>query len=219
MDVMARATDGAITATDGRTLRWEHRKPELLRAATEYVLDAGVADLTLRPLGAAIGVSNTTLIRHFGSKDDIIRDVCQELHGQMLRAFDAYWSQSNGRPADVLRALWDIWLTPEYSRQFVFLFELYGLALRDPHRFGWFADSVVHDWRAPLETALITERVDPSRARQLSTLVVGLVRGLYLDMAATNDVERVSDAFEVAMSLLESTLEPGSKRQEATSRP
>jgi AcrR family transcriptional regulator len=36
---------------DGRTLRFQHRRPELLAAATEYVLDHGIAGLSLRRLG------------------------------------------------------------------------------------------------------------------------------------------------------------------------
>ena len=33
---------------DGRTLRFQHRRPELLDAATEYVLDHGIANLSLQ---------------------------------------------------------------------------------------------------------------------------------------------------------------------------
>ncbi|RZI53447.1 MAG: TetR/AcrR family transcriptional regulator, partial [Pseudonocardia sp.] len=31
---------------DGRTLRYQHRRPELLAAATEYVLDHGIGDVS-----------------------------------------------------------------------------------------------------------------------------------------------------------------------------
>jgi hypothetical protein len=36
---------------EGRTVRFQHRRPEQLAAATEYVLDHGVAGLSLRRLG------------------------------------------------------------------------------------------------------------------------------------------------------------------------
>lgn len=206
---MANATDGDSATTDGRALRWEHRKPELLRAATEYVLEMGVVDLSLRPLGAAIGASITTLIRHFGSKDELIQQVCQEIHGQMISAFDQFWASSNGRPLEVLRALWNLWLTPEYSRQFVFLFELYGLALRRPEEYEWFAQSVVHAWIAPLEDALRADGVEAEHARDLATLVVGIIRGLYLDKAATGDDDRVNRAYERSLMLLAPAFEPG----------
>lgn len=207
---MANAVEGESAVTDGRALRWEHRKPQLLQAATEYILEKGVADLTLRPLGAAVGASITTLIRQFGSKEELIHEVCREIHGQMISAFDQFWARSDGRPVDVLRALWNLWLGPEYSRQFVFLFELYGLALREPDRYEWFAQSVVHDWKTPLENALCASGIDADRARDLATLVLGIIRGLYLENAATHGTDRVNSAFELALVLLTPALEPTS---------
>ncbi|OMC08879.1 TetR/AcrR family transcriptional regulator [Mycolicibacterium fortuitum] len=204
---MANAVEGESAVTDGRALRWEHRKPQLLQAATEYILENGVADLTLRPLGAAVGASITTLIRQFGSKEELIHEVCREIHGQMISAFDQFWARSDGRPVDVLRALWNLWLGPEYSRQFVFLFELYGLALREPDRYEWFAQSVVHDWKTPLENALRASGIDADKARDLATLVLGIIRGLYLENAATHGTDRVNSAFELALVLLTPALE------------
>lgn len=203
---MTKSAGSAGAAADGRTLRWEHRKPELLAAATDYVLEAGVADLTLRPLGSAIGASITTLIRHFGSKENLVREVCQEILGETIEVFDQFWARSDGQPAEVLRGLWNLWLAPEYSRQFVFFFELYGLALREPEAYEWFADSVVHNWIAPLQRALTTHGIEPRRASTIATLFLGLVRGLYLDIAATDDVERVGAAYDLAMTLLEPAL-------------
>ncbi|WP_051289182.1 TetR/AcrR family transcriptional regulator [Mycobacterium sp. URHD0025] len=205
---MVNAAEGESAATDGRALRWEHRKPQLLQAATEYILENGVADMTLRPLGAAVGASITTLIRQFGSKEELIHEVCREIHGQMISAFDQFWARSDGRPVDVLRALWSLWLGPEYSRQFVFLFELYGLALREPDRYEWFAQSVVHDWKTPLENALRASGIDAGKAGDLATLVLGIIRGLYLENAATHGTDRVNSAFELALTLLTPALEP-----------
>ncbi|MGV0585282.1 TetR/AcrR family transcriptional regulator [Mycobacteroides chelonae] len=204
---MAKAAQGGSAATDGRALRWEHRKPQLLQAATEYMLEKGVADMTLRPLGSAVGASITTLIRQFGSKEELIHEVCREIHGQMVSAFDQFWFHSDGRPVEVLRALWQLWLAPQYSRQFVFLFELYGLALREPDRYEWFAQSVVHDWKTPLETALRAGGIDEEKARDVATLVVGIIRGLYLEKAATQSADRVNRAFEFALTLLTPVLE------------
>ncbi len=205
---MVNAAQGESAPTDGRALRWEHRKPQLLQAATEYILENGVADMTLRPLGAAVGASITTLIRQFGSKEELIHEVCREIHGQMISAFDQFWARSDGRPVDVLRALWNLWLGPEYSRQFVFLFELYGLALREPDRYEWFAQSVVHDWKTPLENALRASGIDAGKAGDLATLVLGIIRGLYLENAATHGTDRVNSAFELALVLLTPALEP-----------
>ena len=46
-----KANEGRV---DGRTLRYQHRRPELLAAATEYVLDNGIGDLSLRDMARAL---------------------------------------------------------------------------------------------------------------------------------------------------------------------
>lgn len=203
---MVNASTDVSPAVDGRARRWEHRRPELLAAATEFVLEVGVANLTLRPLADAIGTSITSLSRQFGSKDELVRDVCQELHREVMRTLEDVWERSSGRPSDVLRSLWDLWLAPGYDRQFAFLFELYGMAIRDPERYPWFASSVVRDWMAPLEAALIDNGHSLADAQAISTLVMALIRGLRLDVSATHDVERVAAAYDMAMALLEPTL-------------
>lgn len=174
-----------------------------MAAAVEYALEVGVAQLTLRPLAESIGTSVASLNRQFGSKDDLVRDVCQELHNGMVATLDDVWERSAGRPVEVLRGLWNLWLTPDYEKQFAFLFELYGMALRNPDRYEWFEQSVVHDWMTPLVHALVGNGHSETHARTISTLVMAIIRGLHLDVAATHDVARVSDAYELALRLLE----------------
>ncbi|KRC48896.1 hypothetical protein ASE19_18465 [Nocardioides sp. Root79] len=188
---------------DGRARRWQNRRPELLAAATEYALEVGVSQLTLRPLAEAIGTSITSLNRQLGSKDDLVREVCRGLHGAMVDALNNVWESSAGRPVDVLRGLWALWLTPGYDRQFAFLFELYGMALRDPERYEWFEQSVVRDWMTPLSDALVSSGRPEAEAQVVSTLVMAVIRGLHLDVAATHDVARVNDAYELTLRLLE----------------
>jgi AcrR family transcriptional regulator len=185
-------------AVDGRTRRWENHRRALLRAATEYVLDTGVAE--------KIGTSITSLVRQFGSKDELVHDICRDLQARMAAALRERWRATAGDPAEVLRALWQMWLAPEYMRQFAFLFELYGLALRHPERYEWFADSVVEQWMTPFEEALIAQGHDVSHARNLTTLVLGIVRGLHLDLAATREVDRVNAAFNFALQTLQPAL-------------
>lgn len=178
----------------------------MLEAATSYALEVGVADLTLRPLAEAIGTSITSLNRQFGSKDGLVREVCQDLHGQMVQALEKSWTETSGQPADVLRALWELWLAPQYTRQFAFLFELYGMAIRHPEQYTWFADSVVRDWMAPLEKALTANGHPADQARTITTLVMAIIRGLHLDLAATRETQRISQAFHVALAILEPQL-------------
>src|SRR4051812_1588115 len=92
---------------DGRTLRFQHRRPELLAAVTEYVLAHGVSDLSLRPLAQALGVTHATLLRHFSSKEELIMSVVDKIRTDLtdrltgdeeLRAADS--------AAELVKALW-----------------------------------------------------------------------------------------------------------------
>ncbi len=49
------------------------RRKELLERAYQYALAHGLADLSLRPLAAAIGSSPRVLLFLFGSKDGLVR--------------------------------------------------------------------------------------------------------------------------------------------------
>lgn len=56
-------------ATDGE------RRRQLAEAATDYVLDHGLIELSLRPLAAALGTSDRMLLYHFDGKDDLVAAV------------------------------------------------------------------------------------------------------------------------------------------------
>jgi AcrR family transcriptional regulator len=65
------------------------RKSELRTKALEYLLEHGVADLSLRPLASEIGTSARLLIYHFESKDGLIRAVMEEARLRAQQSFSA----------------------------------------------------------------------------------------------------------------------------------
>ncbi|RIT55087.1 TetR/AcrR family transcriptional regulator [Mycobacteroides abscessus] len=187
---------------DGRTSRWEHRRPELLSAVTEYVLANGVAGLTMRPLAEGVGVTITTLIRQFGSKDQLIEEVCRGIHATTLDTLITDPEFEGLSPRDTLDALWSRWLDPLQRRQFVFLFELLGMSFREPDRYRWFTESIVVDWIAPIEAALTAAGKPTGEARILATVVLALIRGLQMDLATTGDRRRIDAAYTAAIEAL-----------------
>jgi len=48
------------------------RRDELLEATVRYLLENGVAELSLRPLAAAIGFEGAPAVYHFGSKEQLL---------------------------------------------------------------------------------------------------------------------------------------------------
>jgi len=77
------------TSTDGRTLRHQHRRPQLLAALTDYVLENGINEMSLRHAAEAVGVTHATLIRHFTSKDALIHEIVAAVRNDLLSRFQA----------------------------------------------------------------------------------------------------------------------------------
>lgn len=63
------------------------RKQELLEATIIYLLEHGLAELSLRPLAAAAGTSARLLIYHFGSKERLLVEVLETLQRRLRASF------------------------------------------------------------------------------------------------------------------------------------
>lgn len=96
------------------------------------------------------------------------------------------------------------WLAAAEHRALLTLWvEGYARSLVDPDG-PWkgFARATVEDWLAVLGTAQsVTERDTPS-GQALSTVVLAVLRGALLDLLATGDVERTTDAVHQQLTAL-----------------
>jgi AcrR family transcriptional regulator len=64
------------------------RRRELLDAAYHWVLDHGLADVSLHPLAAAIGVSPGVLLARFGSTEGLVRALLGRSRADQLRVLE-----------------------------------------------------------------------------------------------------------------------------------
>jgi len=155
------------------------RRAQLLQEAIDYAIEHGLADLTLRPLAAALGVRPNTLVHHFGSKEELVSAILNGVRDR-LRAMRSQSAAVAGE--DPRERVW-AWTSGEDRLSFFrSFFEAYGLALRQPERFGPFLDRVVADWL-------------PSSGVERATLELAVMRGLLLDLLTTGERERVDAAF------------------------
>jgi AcrR family transcriptional regulator len=195
---------------DGRTLRFQDRRPRLLDAVTEYVLDHGASDLSLRPLAVAVGVTHATLLRHFASKEQLLREVAQHLRGRFEDELAAATELTRDASAtDLARAIWTTLCDPIQQRQFLLLFELAGRrvdgaesTLHGSAASHALAAPMVHDWVRLLADRLTDAGWTDSDALTLATLLLAQARGLQLDLLITGDKGRVDAAFEISLRLL-----------------
>ncbi|MQY26655.1 TetR/AcrR family transcriptional regulator [Nocardia aurantia] len=177
------------------------RRAELLDAMVEYTIEHGFSELSWRPAAAALGVSPTTLVHHFGTREQMLEAVLGRLRE---RIFAAVGPRDGDHPdlAAAARAVWTRTSDPRQWAEFRLFFAVYGRALQAPHQFERFLDRVVTDWMNALCEAQ-GPGVDADLARRRATLIIATLRGLLLDLLATGDRDRVDDAAQAFLATLE----------------
>ncbi|MFI9379734.1 TetR/AcrR family transcriptional regulator [Kutzneria sp. NPDC052558] len=160
------------------------RRDDLLRQAYAYALEHGLADLSLRPLAAAIGSSPRVLLFLFGSKDGLVRELLARARADELALVERV--RGGGLP-EVAEAVWSWLAAPEHRALLTLWLEGYGRSLvAGDGPWAGFARTTVEDWLAVLaETG-----ADPTAC----TLALAVLRGALLDLLATGDVERTTAA-------------------------
>jgi AcrR family transcriptional regulator len=166
-------------------------RERLLAAAVDHALEAGIADLSLRQLAAAIGTSHRMLIYHFGSREGLLVAVTQAVEEQQRAAL----MESGLTPEDARRS-WQRLSDPALWPQERLFFELYAYALLGRPGTEGFLDGIVESWVAPVADALVRVGADEQTARADARLGVAVVRGLLLDLLATGDRAGVNEAYE-----------------------
>ena len=168
-------------------------RERLLAAAVRHALDAGIADLSLRQLAAAIGTSHRMLLYHFGSREGLLVAVTQAVEEQQRAAL---LGPGPGTAPQDPRRSWERLSDPKLWPQERLFFELYAYALRGRPGTEGFLDGIVESWVAPVAAALVEAGADERTARADARLAVAVVRGLLLDLLATGDRAGVTEAYE-----------------------
>jgi AcrR family transcriptional regulator len=171
------------------------RKEELLERAYQYALSRGLADLSLRPLAAAIGSSPRVLLFLFGSKDGLVRALLARARADELAFLEQARITAEAGLDAAVRATWQ-WLAAEPVRPLLTLWaEAYARSLVEPGGpWSGFAQQTVEDWQAVLAAAQPAERRGGMAGSAERTLVLAVLRGALLDLLATGDTDRIAAA-------------------------
>src|SRR5690348_8363438 len=128
------------------------RRDELLERAYAYALEHGVADMSLRPLAAAVGSSPRVLLFLFGSKAGLVQALLARARRDELALLELTRAAGAGERdlAGTAAELWD-WLAAEEHRGLLKLWvEGYARSLLDADAdtgpWAGFARATVADW-------------------------------------------------------------------------
>lgn len=175
------------------------RQPEIrdriLDACVDHALAHGLPD-RLGPFVTASGTSTRMLIYHFGTRDALLTETVRRAR---QRQRDFYGEFLASRPDEhYLRTLHRLWraMTGPEGRPFLSMF---GRRRESAEQQLWpgFRREATTDWLQPLEDGMRSVGCP-----ELATLVLAVIRGLILDIEATDDVSRADQAFDDFLTAL-----------------
>ncbi len=175
--------------------------PAVIVDTVVHTVEHGFAEVSWRPVAAALGVSPTTLVHRFGTKEQMLEAILGRLRERMVAAQADLLGEQPGLAA-AARAAWTRTSDPRQWPEFRLFFAVYGRALQAPQQFAGFLERVVAGWMSALVSAQ-GPGTDPAAATRTATLVIATIRGLLLDLLATGDLDRVQDAAESFLDSLE----------------
>ena len=184
------------------------RKRELLDSVVDYLAEQGLADTTLRPMAAALGVSINRLVHHFGSKEELIT-------AALARAIDRQidvqrkWLQRSPRLTQVeLYRRWWKWIcrSPRNLALVRLNYEAATLETSVTGLDGAVRADQIGVWRHDVEHRLVAEGLKPERAALEASLIKATFTGLVMDLFATGDTRRLTRALDEWLDRLDHDL-------------
>ena len=171
-----------------RSPDWSRRR-QLLDTLVEEFAAGGVGDRSLRDVAAAVGTSHRMLLHHFVSRESMLVAIVEEVERRQMAVLPGLPTT----PADQFSAMWADVRRPDLRPFERLFFECYSRAANGEKPFDRMLPGAVDDW-----LGLTEGLAEPPAAR----LGLAVIRGVLLDLAATNDDVGVDAAAEVFVSLL-----------------
>ena len=169
------------------------RRRQLLDALIEEFAAGGIGDRSLREVAAAVGTSHRMLLHHFGSREDLLLAIVEEVERRQM----ALLPELPRSPAGSFAAMWADVRRPELRHLERLFFECYARAAQGEKPFAGMVPGAVNDWLTKVEDIAVGP-FEPAMVR----LGLAVVRGLLLDLVVTNDDAGVDAAAAAFANLL-----------------
>ena len=183
------------------------RKPALLAQIVDFLLDKPLSALTFRTLATGLGVSTYTLVYHFGTRSELVREIVVAVSERQDAVVAAIARESGDQAEhlDNLRRSWQLSLD-ERSQQLRRLeFEAATLESRE-HGYGRVSRGLFDRWLTTGIDALVGMGIQRDEASLEARIMVDTIYGLHYDLMVTNDADRVSAAFARVLDAYERQL-------------
>jgi AcrR family transcriptional regulator len=187
------------------------RRAELLDEVVGYLGRHGVAGVSLRPVARALGVSVNALVHHFGSKDELVVAALRRA-AEIQRGVEGRWRRQvpHISIAELQRRWWR-WInrSPEHLALVRLGLEAATLDATVSGLPGDVRAEQISFWREDIAAGLIADGIRPEDAEREASLVKATFTGLVLDLLATGQRKRLTEALECALSRLDALTRSG----------
>ena len=183
------------------------RKPALINQALEFLVDRPLSGLTFRSLAKALDVSTFTLVYHFGTRAELIREIVranargvtpEEATAPPAGTIDEYFSS--------LYLSWQWIQLPENLNRQRLEFEA-GLLEAVKRDELTITRSYFDEWVQLGTRALVSLGVDEHRAEIESRLLINTFHGVHLDLVLNQNRDASAAVFETALQHHRSRIE------------
>jgi AcrR family transcriptional regulator len=155
------------------------RRQVLAEGATDFVLEHGLLDLSLRPLAAALGTSDRMLIYHFGDKLNLVATILRVSNDRSVKGIRDLEPSADLRAAVI--DLWDAVSSPQQARCQRLYVEAAALGVLGTEPFASVVAEANKVWLGALADHFVASGIRRSRAPRAARLVEAAFMGLQLD--------------------------------------
>lgn len=175
------------------------RKPALIQQALDFLVDKPLSSLTFRSLAKALDVSTFTLVYHFGTRAELIRDIVRaNARGVSPEEAAALPAGTLEEYVSSLYLSWQWTQLPENLHRVRLEFEA-GLLEAVARGELTVTRTFFGQWRELGTSALIALGVEPHQAAVESRLLINMFHGMQYDLVLNRDLESSTAAFESAV--------------------
>jgi AcrR family transcriptional regulator len=180
-------------------------KQKLLDAVVHYFAKHGLADASLRPIAAQLGVSVNALVHHFGTKEELVVAALRRAIEMQVEVQDKWLKRDpHLSEAERLRKWWKWLLAADENLALVRLgieaaaLDATAIGIAGPVR-----AEQISVWRLTIKQNLVAEGLPDELAEVEASLAKAMFTGLVIDLLATGDKRRLTAALDLGLERLE----------------